>query len=534
MAEATAAAPVERPGRQGTNRTAHIWAHFVKRRDLDKYFNNWRVECRHCRDAYDKRASDDDVSPPEIVISTTVKMMAHLRWCVHARKVIGNDMPPSPVKVVAPKRKSTSSNGHDGSPSGTKKRPTLVKIQPSGEPVAKEASTPATAYSTAYIWEHFIKRTDMAKYYNNWYVECKHCHDAAAAAGTTPPKVFVSAMARMKTHLFKCAHVPADALTAFRKADADMAPLQPRRRAKGPISISSHMVSALAVRTQHPTRANQLFHLALPLEEAIDTTTLEWLTQSSAERPAWFALSKVQATVATSDVLCQVDLVCSQDLYNLPPRSLDKIQAALMSTDQPVASPQSSIPVVDSDATTSFLQAPCKAELAVDKEEDNSMDVENPIQDMHTRKRPWPTVLWTHFIPRAPRLGWYLGVECRHCHVGSSRLDPHSLKQEKEDLLVSSPRRMRRHMQTCRGLFKDEEVADPPPPSPEEDVAGGGLLHREEDPIEALEYAAMEYVVVRNEHDPRGYSLAQLGYDVTASMLHGAEDATVELTMLRM
>ncbi|RQM11111.1 hypothetical protein B5M09_006273 [Aphanomyces astaci] len=323
MAEATAAAPVERPDRQGTNRTAHIWAHFVKRRDLDKYFNNWRVECRHCRDAYDKRASDDDVSPPEIVISTTVKMMAHLRWCVHARKVIGNDMPPSPVKVVAPKRKSTSSNGHDGSPSGTKKRPTLVKIQPSG--VAKDASTPATAYSTAYIWEHFIKRTDMAKYYNNWYVECKHCHDAAAAAGTTPPKVFVSAMARMKTHLFKCAHVPADALTAFRKADADMAPLQPRRRAKGPISISSHMVSALAVRTQHPTRANQLFHLALPLEEAIDTTTLEWLTQSSAERPAWFALSKVQATVATSDVLCQVDLVCSQDLYNLPPRSLDKV-----------------------------------------------------------------------------------------------------------------------------------------------------------------------------------------------------------------
>ncbi|ETV94570.1 hypothetical protein, variant 1 [Aphanomyces invadans] len=340
--------------RYGTQRTAHIWVHFIKRRDLDKYFNNWRVECRHCRDAYDARTSTQEiVSLPEILISTTPKMMSHLRSCVYARRVLGNNLPSSPVRLEVPKR-GAASKDREGSPSRAKKR-CRTKSAPPHPPSLRPTllhstdfkhegnddkdSTPPTTitYSTAYIWEHYIKRTDLAKTHNNWYVDCKHCRRAAETTVplSSPPPVFASVMTRMKAHLFKCAHIPPEDLATFQKTDAAMAPYQPKRRPKNAVESPRqvHVIvlppSAVPATSRLQSDDSKHFHHALPADNQPDdvapTIAVTWLTEK--ERALYAA--STEGFIHTAAILGRVNLAhfAHSGLYSVPNTSMQQIQA---------------------------------------------------------------------------------------------------------------------------------------------------------------------------------------------------------------
>ncbi|CAK4679036.1 unnamed protein product [Aphanomyces euteiches] len=326
------------PGeRVGTQRTAHLWKHFIKRKDLGKYYNNWRVECRWCRQAYDKRKDDDTIPEPKVLISTTIKMKAHLKQCDYADiNELGVIHSPTPLvkSSSAPKRHKTKKTTEPTSP-----------LQPSSRIDPSDEQT--LPYSTAYIWAHYTKREDLGKYHNNWYVECKHCRRAydeqTDKTTAKEPTVLISAMAKMKTHLKKCIHIPREDLLAFHEINQKMVPLKRRRVDKHDKDVQDDNSDkpqpdddgSIRVIVVPSHKAEEPFWLARVVaeprkdDECVDIT---WLSRSS----SGIYVVANDDSIPISSILCQV--VVTEDTpgeFTLSNPSVDEIHQGLNAVDRP-------------------------------------------------------------------------------------------------------------------------------------------------------------------------------------------------------
>ncbi|EQC28816.1 hypothetical protein SDRG_13497 [Saprolegnia diclina VS20] len=431
----TPSSPPPPSSRHGNHRTAHIWEHFVKRHDLGKYHNNWRVECKHCRAGHEAGTG----APPEVLISTKPKMIAHLKACAFAPRaeLAYLDLIEAEPRVVR-KDKPTKENDvrNDVSSSETRKdavdpeahlskkaRGDKIKI---ARPHVKRTHTYQNP-ATAHVWEHFLKRHDLEKYYNNWRVECKHCRAAYDHRGddnsVPEPKIIISAMLKMKAHLKKCAYIPPGVVLAMDlqpsppKSTAGLAAIRalvPRRNDKCIVAVRSDV-------EQEP------FWIACLVDE-VDTAVMAsdrvvnvtWLSKTS----RGFYIYANDDTVPLGAILCEVSLdEIHPDEFAIPRIFLDKIRDALArNTTIPFVykrkreAPSSGHPLPSLkrqkvEPQTSFLTLPTR-----------SVDV-----NAGNHRRTANYHIWEHFTKRTDmdkyHSYWY--VECNHCryayaHRGST------------------------------------------------------------------------------------------------------------------
>ncbi|OQS06027.1 hypothetical protein THRCLA_01909 [Thraustotheca clavata] len=415
--------------RHGNHKTAHIWEHFLKRIDLGKYHNNWRIECKHCRRAYDDPLRND-APMPEIIISAKPKMIAHLKGCVYAPRselaYLELEMEPRIVRkyVARPKldleddnpiltKQTEESNDENLKKNdGNKQKRTHVRR-------THTYQNP----STAHIWEHFIKRQDLDKYYNNWRVECKHCRTAydtqprrEDGSGDIPePKIIISAMLKMKAHLKKCPYIPPDIVLHIDlqpsppKSTAGLAAIRalvPRRNDKCIIAVRSDV-------EQEP------FWIACLMDEA-DTgampkssvVNVTWLSKTS----RGFYIYANEDAIPIGSIICEISLdEIHPDEYAIPRIFLDKIRDALTRNTtipfvykrkrkqdkSPLPSHKRSKIELTSSPQTSFLTLPRKA----------------PVSEEGRIRRTANYHIWEHFTKRTDmekyHSYWY--VECNHC-----------------------------------------------------------------------------------------------------------------------
>ncbi|OQR87020.1 hypothetical protein ACHHYP_09647 [Achlya hypogyna] len=423
--------------RHGNHKTAHIWEHFVKRVDLGKYHNNWRIECKHCRNAYESGVAPE----PEIIISAKPKMVGHLKVCTYAPRaeLAYLDLEPEPrvVRKVSPKLGDATDD--ENRPIRPKAEPTddapVKKRQPkaasNGE--TKKATRPNVKRthtyqnpSTAHVWEHFLKRHDLDKYYNNWRVECKHCRNAYDNRGDNTdipePKIIISAMLKMKAHLKKCQYIPADVVLHIDlqpsppKSTAGLAAIRalvPRRNDKCIVAVRSDV-------EQEP------FWIACLMDE-VDTTTMPkdrvvnvtWLSKTS----RGFYIYANDDAVPLGSILCEISLdEIHPDEFAVPRIFLDKIRDSLARNTtvpfvykrkrraeaKPAVLP--SLKRVKVEPQTSFLSLPRKT-----------------TNGDASQRRSANYHVWEHFTKRTDmekyHSYWY--VECNHCryayeHRGST------------------------------------------------------------------------------------------------------------------
>ncbi|KAF0696102.1 Aste57867_13140 [Aphanomyces stellatus] len=482
--------------RAGTHRTAHIWKHFVKRRDLEKYFNNWRVECRHCREAYDARnETGADVAEPEIVISTTAKMKAHLRQCPFTDPT-ELDLLESPIKAEGvngskkrafkPSRLSSltaamemaadddEASNQDASTTthtsiaaaSSYPAPPASVADASSTHADDDANAPTMPYNTAYVWAHFEKRLDLGKYHNNWYVECKHCRRAFDEAQhqhdvstVEEPKVLISAMVKMKAHLKKCAHVPRADLAAFHETNKKMIPLKRRR-------FDKNQTKAIAIRSNQ----QELYWLALvatPVHVENDVVHITWLSKTT---KGVYMVANDDA-VPLSSILCEVMLAeMEKGEFTLAKPYVQKIHTALETplgdlprfdfTDKDYVKAE----VADARITTASTAAPSTPAKATAFE---------------GRRHP----VWHHYSKRVDlgkyHTNWY--VECNHC-LAAHHADPDNVPRP--PTMRSTIPNMQSHLESCpnQGLageiatttLDDPFTKGPPPPPPSLSVVAKG------------------------------------------------------------
>ncbi|KDO21568.1 hypothetical protein SPRG_13379 [Saprolegnia parasitica CBS 223.65] len=412
------------PARHGNHRTAHIWEHFVKRADLGKYHNNWRVECKHCQAAHEAGQS----AAPDVLISTKPKMIAHLKGCSFAPRaeLAYLDLLEAEPRILVRRDKPThvTSDMHSKDASSTldpdahlskKARGDKIKI---ARPHVKRTHTYQNP-ATAHVWEHFLKRHDLEKYYNNWRVECKHCRAAYDQRGddsqVPEPKIIISAMLKMKAHLKKCPYIPPGVVLAMDlqpsppKSTAGLAAIRalvPRRNDKCIVAVRSDV-------EQEPfwiaCLVDEVDTAATPTDRVVNVT---WLSKTS----RGFYIYANDDTVPFGSILCEVSLdEIHPDEFAIPRIFLDKIRDALARN--------TTIPFVykrkqrDAAATRPGHPLPSLKRQKVEPQTSFLTLPTRPVDVSNHHRRTANYHIWEHFTKRTDmdkyHSYWY--VECNHC-----------------------------------------------------------------------------------------------------------------------